>query len=66
MCILDKVLVAKGSLYKPILNEFSTKDKTVTGQPQSGQFLGDVDLRSDLNIGAVCGKRLVSRHPLAP
>ena len=34
---------------------FSTKDKTVTGQPQSGQSLGDVDLRSDLNSGAVCG-----------
>jgi hypothetical protein len=53
MCILDKVLVANGSLYKPILNEFSTKDKTVTGQPQSGQFLGDVDLRSDLNSNNV-------------
>jgi hypothetical protein len=28
---------------------FSIKDKTVAGQPQSGQSLGDVDLRSDLN-----------------
>ena len=39
---------------------------TVTGQPQSGQSLGDVDLRSDLNSGAVCGNDKIRSRTLQP
>jgi hypothetical protein len=32
-----------------LVGRFDLHGKTVTGQPQSGQSLGDADLKSDLN-----------------